>query len=63
MSFWRQAGLSYIQFSAVCARAVRQALKPELREKALVRDQSFIKSTKWADGKPSKRVTNTNMNT
>jgi len=31
MSFWRAAGLNYIQYSNIAARCVRQALKKELQ--------------------------------
>uniref|UniRef100_A0A672YVV5 ATP synthase F1 subunit epsilon n=1 Tax=Sphaeramia orbicularis TaxID=375764 RepID=A0A672YVV5_9TELE len=27
VAYWRQAGLSYIRFSSICASAVRAALK------------------------------------
>ncbi|XP_077993841.1 ATP synthase F(1) complex subunit epsilon, mitochondrial-like [Glandiceps talaboti] len=50
---WRQAGLSYIQYSAICARLLRRALKPEFREQALKKEESFSKLNKWVDGKPA----------
>ncbi|XP_048405688.1 ATP synthase subunit epsilon, mitochondrial [Stegostoma tigrinum] len=34
VAFWRQAGLSYIQYSRICAQAVRAALKPQLQTEA-----------------------------
>nr|XP_046251922.1 ATP synthase subunit epsilon, mitochondrial [Scatophagus argus] len=35
VAYWRQAGLSYIRFSAICASAVRAALKPQFKTEAL----------------------------
>ncbi|KAK9404853.1 ATP synthase subunit epsilon mitochondrial [Crotalus adamanteus] len=29
VAYWRQAGLSYIRYSQICAKAVRAALKPQ----------------------------------
>jgi hypothetical protein len=33
MSFWRAAGLNYVQYSNIAARAVRAALKKDLQVK------------------------------
>ncbi|XP_063153067.1 ATP synthase subunit epsilon, mitochondrial [Candoia aspera] len=34
VSYWRQAGLSYIRYSQICAKAVRAALKPQFKTEA-----------------------------
>lgn len=34
VAYWRQAGLSYIRFSQICAKAVRDALKTEFKANA-----------------------------
>ncbi|XP_078092421.1 ATP synthase F(1) complex subunit epsilon, mitochondrial [Mustelus asterias] len=34
VAFWRQAGLSYIQYSRICAQVVRAALKPQYQAEA-----------------------------
>ncbi|XP_041067973.1 ATP synthase subunit epsilon, mitochondrial-like [Carcharodon carcharias] len=34
MAFWRQASLSYIQYSRNCAQAVKAALKPRCQAEA-----------------------------
>ncbi|XP_076240010.1 protein stunted isoform X1 [Calliopsis andreniformis] len=52
MAAWRQAGLNYINYSQIAARLVRQALKPELRQEAVKRDDANVKVTPWKDGKP-----------
>ncbi|CAB0012803.1 unnamed protein product [Nesidiocoris tenuis] len=52
MTAWRAAGLTYIQFSNIAARVLRQALKPNLRADALKREDSHVKFTPWKDGKP-----------
>lgn len=46
---------SYIQYSNIAARVVRQALKPELRAEATKRGESHIKFTPWVDGKPARK--------
>ncbi|XP_075993190.1 ATP synthase F(1) complex subunit epsilon, mitochondrial [Genypterus blacodes] len=43
VAYWRQAGLSYIRFSAICASAVRAALKPVPKAAALKAAESNIK--------------------
>ena len=52
MSFWRAAGLNYVQYSNIAARVVRQALKGEARDAAVKRDIVSIKFQKWEQGKP-----------
>lgn len=42
MTYWRQAGLTYLQFSQIAARAVRRALKADKRPDPM-REQSTIK--------------------
>ncbi|RKP07255.1 mitochondrial ATP synthase epsilon chain-domain-containing protein [Thamnocephalis sphaerospora] len=48
---WKTANISYLQYSIVCARAVRNALKPELRAIAQRRDEQGLKFQKWQGGK------------
>ena len=55
MTWWRAAGLSYVSFSRICARAVRESVKPELVEKASKRAQPQLKITRWVDGKPQSK--------
>ena len=46
---------SYLQFSGVCARLLRQALKQEYRAADIARkESSTIKVFKWKEGKPGK---------
>ncbi|XP_037938335.1 protein stunted-like isoform X1 [Teleopsis dalmanni] len=52
---WRAAGLTYIQYSNICARVVREALKTELRAEAAKRNESHVKFTPWLNGKPAPR--------
>ncbi|XP_046843361.1 ATP synthase subunit epsilon, mitochondrial-like [Xenia sp. Carnegie-2017] len=54
VSQWRQIGMSYLQYSAICARAVRRCLKSEFKIDSSRLDQTNIKVTKWTDGKPGK---------
>lgn len=43
---------SYINYSQIAARLVRQALKAEQRTEAVKRDEVNVKFTQWKDGKP-----------
>ncbi len=54
MTFWRQAGVNYIRYSQIAAKAVRKCLKPEMRAEAAKREGSTLKFTKWDQGKPIK---------
>jgi len=42
---------SYINYSQIAARLVRQALKADLRAEAVKRDEVNVKFTQWKDGK------------
>ncbi|XP_014365610.1 protein stunted isoform X2 [Papilio machaon] len=53
MSAWRQAGLSYINYSNIAAKVLRRSLKPEFRSEALKRDESHVRITPWANGRPA----------
>ncbi|XP_071779774.1 ATP synthase F(1) complex subunit epsilon, mitochondrial [Centroberyx gerrardi] len=46
VAYWRQAGLSYIRFSAICASAVRAAMKPQFKTEALRAAESNVKVLK-----------------
>ncbi|XP_010742784.1 ATP synthase F(1) complex subunit epsilon, mitochondrial [Larimichthys crocea] len=46
VAYWRQAGLSYIRFSAICASAVRAALKPQFKTEALKAAEAHVKVLK-----------------
>ncbi|KAM7360223.1 protein stunted-like [Cochliomyia hominivorax] len=54
-NFWREVGMSYIQYSNICAKVVRQALKKELRAEAAKRDVSHVQFTHYKDGKPIRK--------
>ncbi|KAK2851181.1 hypothetical protein Q5P01_007457 [Channa striata] len=46
VAYWRQAGLSYIRFSAICANAVRSALKPQVKSEAMRAAEASVKVIK-----------------
>ncbi|CAI2194114.1 13488_t:CDS:2, partial [Funneliformis geosporum] len=48
---WKAAGISYLKYTQICARAVRNALKEEQRLIAQRRDEQGIKFAKWESGK------------
>ncbi|CAN8024231.1 unnamed protein product [Ixodes persulcatus] len=53
MTYWRTAGLTYLQFSSIAAKAVRNVLKKEFQQAAAA--ESTIKMATWKDGKPIKK--------
>ncbi|XP_047506943.1 protein stunted-like isoform X1 [Pieris napi] len=53
MSAWRQAGLNYINYSNIAANILRRSLKPQLKTEAIRRDESHVRITPWANGKPA----------
>lgn len=57
MVFWRQVGINYIRYSQICAKAVRQCLKSEMRTDAAKREGATVKMTTWKEGKPQKGET------
>ncbi|XP_016996184.1 protein stunted isoform X1 [Drosophila takahashii] len=57
MTAWRAAGITYIQYSNIAARILRESLKAPLRTDAAKRDASHVKFTPWANGKPAQRQT------
>ncbi len=44
--------LSYVRYSNIAARVVRQSLKPDLQADAAKREVSSLKFKKWVNGKP-----------
>ncbi|KAG1472597.1 hypothetical protein G6F56_001441 [Rhizopus delemar] len=50
MSAWKAAGISYLQYANICARAVRNSLKDEVRAVAVRRDRNNLKVQKWENG-------------
>ncbi|EDW57458.2 protein stunted isoform X1 [Drosophila novamexicana] len=56
---WRAAGLTYIQYSNIAARVLRESLRTDLRAAAAKRDESHVKFTPWANGKPAPRKSET----
>ncbi|KAI8378835.1 mitochondrial ATP synthase epsilon chain-domain-containing protein [Choanephora cucurbitarum] len=50
MSAWKAAGITYLQYASICARAVRNSLKDEVRAPALRREANNLKFAKWENG-------------
>uniref|UniRef100_A0A8C8UMQ1 ATP synthase F(1) complex subunit epsilon, mitochondrial n=1 Tax=Peromyscus maniculatus bairdii TaxID=230844 RepID=A0A8C8UMQ1_PERMB len=53
VAYWRQAGLSYIRFSQICAKAVRDALKTEFKANAEKTSGSSVKIVKVKKEQPA----------
>ncbi|KAH8421489.1 hypothetical protein KR009_009692, partial [Drosophila setifemur] len=45
----------YIQYSNIAARVLREALRSDLRAAAAKRDESHVKFTPWANGRPARK--------
>ncbi|KAH8238200.1 hypothetical protein KR032_000958, partial [Drosophila birchii] len=49
---------SYIQYSNIAARVLRESLRTELRVDAAKRNESHVKFTPWANGRPARTYHN-----
>ncbi|KAH3830622.1 hypothetical protein DPMN_103867 [Dreissena polymorpha] len=50
---WRNAGINYIRYSSINARAVRDCLKADLKADASKRgEETIIKAIRFENGKP-----------
>ena len=47
---------SYLQYASICARAVRNSLKDEVRAPALRREANNLKFAKWENGVQKEQV-------
>ena len=54
-SFFRQAGLSYLQYVNKSAGVLRETLKEPVKSKVLGRNKVEFAAFKWADGERGKR--------
>ncbi|GAB5585316.1 hypothetical protein Unana1_00216 [Umbelopsis nana] len=48
---WKSAGISYLKYAQICATAVRNSLKEDVRAAAQRRDANGLKVSQWANGK------------
>ncbi|KAJ1835416.1 hypothetical protein LPJ63_001161 [Coemansia sp. RSA 2711] len=48
---WRAAGMNYLQYSSIAARALRRVAKSELQPEIAKRQGMGIKAAKWENGK------------
>ncbi|KAI8907828.1 mitochondrial ATP synthase epsilon chain-domain-containing protein [Gorgonomyces haynaldii] len=51
MTFWKEAGFSYLRYANVGARTLRSVLKAEPKVQALKREEVLLKQAIWKDGK------------
>eukprot|EP00522_Entomoneis_paludosa_P016565 CAMPEP_0172452182 /NCGR_PEP_ID=MMETSP1065-20121228/9926_1 /TAXON_ID=265537 /ORGANISM="Amphiprora paludosa, Strain CCMP125" /LENGTH=66 /DNA_ID=CAMNT_0013204207 /DNA_START=81 /DNA_END=281 /DNA_ORIENTATION=- len=50
-TYWRIAGLSYLQYVNRAASSVRTVLKEPAKRKALLQNNYYYKSAVWENGK------------
>ncbi|KAF2077847.1 hypothetical protein CYY_000809 [Polysphondylium violaceum] len=55
--FWRAAGLTYLQYSSMCASHLRNALKEPFRATANNREKFESSVTEYVNGKESSTLT------
>ncbi|KAJ1939941.1 hypothetical protein GGF37_004190 [Kickxella alabastrina] len=53
---WRTAGINYLQYSNIAARALRRVIKTDLQAEIAKRQGITIKVAKWDNGKSSASV-------
>jgi F-type H+-transporting ATPase subunit epsilon len=51
MSYWRNAGFSFVKYSNLCAAVTRNALKEPVRSQAKQRDAVSLVIMPWVNGK------------
>ena len=56
MAYWKIGGLSYLQYITLATSALRQAVKPAVNAKYLIREEMQFKQQIWKEGKPSEKV-------
>eukprot|EP00523_Entomoneis_sp_CCMP467_P010452 CAMPEP_0168727206 /NCGR_PEP_ID=MMETSP0724-20121128/5060_1 /TAXON_ID=265536 /ORGANISM="Amphiprora sp., Strain CCMP467" /LENGTH=66 /DNA_ID=CAMNT_0008774035 /DNA_START=47 /DNA_END=250 /DNA_ORIENTATION=- len=49
-TYWRIAGLSYLQYVNKAATSIRGALKEPAKRKAVAQDKYFYKTSTWEAG-------------
>ncbi|KAI8889583.1 hypothetical protein K501DRAFT_170388 [Backusella circina FSU 941] len=58
MSAWKAAGITYLQYTNICARSLRNSLKDDVRAIALRREQNNVRFAKWENGVQREQVRN-----
>lgn len=51
MTFWKDAGLTYLQYLDIAARAAHRGVKPELRKYMQKHEEITMKYARWENGK------------
>ncbi len=52
MTYWREAGFTYLKYSNIAAKALRSVLKAEPKALAMKREEVLLRSAVWKEGKP-----------
>jgi F-type H+-transporting ATPase subunit epsilon len=55
VQFWRQAGMSYLQYTNLCARLVRRCIRGTETKRTQVRDTSDFTVIEWKGGKKERK--------
>eukprot|EP00579_Thalassiosira_antarctica_P004435 CAMPEP_0201881422 /NCGR_PEP_ID=MMETSP0902-20130614/11735_1 /ASSEMBLY_ACC=CAM_ASM_000551 /TAXON_ID=420261 /ORGANISM="Thalassiosira antarctica, Strain CCMP982" /LENGTH=67 /DNA_ID=CAMNT_0048409635 /DNA_START=38 /DNA_END=241 /DNA_ORIENTATION=+ len=49
-TFWRLAGVSYVQYVSKASSTLRMALKEPAKSKAMAQEQFFFNKSQWTNG-------------
>eukprot|EP00542_Grammatophora_oceanica_P015279 CAMPEP_0194045888 /NCGR_PEP_ID=MMETSP0009_2-20130614/18713_1 /TAXON_ID=210454 /ORGANISM="Grammatophora oceanica, Strain CCMP 410" /LENGTH=65 /DNA_ID=CAMNT_0038690925 /DNA_START=52 /DNA_END=249 /DNA_ORIENTATION=+ len=55
-SFWRIAGMSYLQYVAKASSTIRAGLKEPAKRKAMEQEKYFFNSSTWEGGVQSSKT-------
>lgn len=50
VQYWRQVGVTWLQYSSFCARLLRSSVKPEAKKKIGDRENIFFSISEWKQG-------------
>ena len=50
VQYWRQVGITWLQYATFCARLVRNSVKPDTKKKIAERDTILFSVSQWSQG-------------
>ena len=56
MTFWKDAGFTYLKYVNISGKALRSILKGDAKIQAMKRDDSLLKVAPWSAGKQGESV-------
>ncbi len=56
MTYWKEAGLTYIKYAQITGRALRSVLKADVKAQAVKREEYYAKMANWTNGKQGESI-------